>query len=112
MRRRKRNIFYLIVGIIFLLLLIFFLITISPYDKITFFFFSIPALWIVPLPLLIAGYSLPTYFLKSKKHGIFFALFLLCYLLFRVLHLTHPLFIILLVGILLTLELFFTSKSV
>lgn len=73
---------------------------------------KIPVLWLFLFLTAIFCFCLPFYIFKSKKHGILVSLFVITYLFFRLGGLTHPLFLIILIGLFLTLELLFTSKHV
>jgi hypothetical protein len=111
MRRRKRSWLYLLtaaISLIATLLIIFFL---SPSEKIQLGFLSVSPLVLFLAPLLLFFFSLPTFFLKSPKHGILLSLFVLLYMIFRVNNLTHPIFLFILLGIFLTLELFFSNRQ-
>ncbi len=56
-------------------------------------------------------FSMGTFIFKSKAHGILIAGLVVTYLLFRLFHLTHPFFLILLLALFFTLELFVSSRG-
>jgi hypothetical protein len=63
------------------------------------------------VPVLLFFFSLPTFLLKSRKHGILLSLFVLTFLSFRLVGLTHPIFLVILIGIFLSFELFFSNRQ-
>lgn len=121
MRQQKRQLPLLIIGILSLLTLaslVYFFspntnlmlpqmpetLTINKYLQVSpiFPFFILAA---------IAFFCLGTYLLKNKAHGILIAGFVITYLLFRLNHLDHPFFLIILVALFLVLELFVSSRK-
>ena len=75
--------------------------TLLSFSPVIFFFFL----------LAITLFSFVSYLFKSIKHGSLAAAFVIGYLLFRINGLTHPLFLILLIALFLTLELLFANKK-
>ncbi|MEK7605188.1 MAG: hypothetical protein AAB478_01555 [Patescibacteria group bacterium] len=112
MRRKKRNPLYLILSTLSLLSLIGIVVFLKPTATISLGFVAIPFIWLFFIPLVIFAFSTPSFLLKSRKHGVLIAIFVTSFFLFRLFHLTHPLFLVLLLGLFLTLELLFTSKHV
>lgn len=112
MRRKKRHSLYLILAILSLISLLLIIFLISPTSSLNLGIFKLSMVWIFFIPVVVFFFSLPTFLLKSKKHGILTAAFVTAYLVFRLAGLTHPLFLILLMGLFLTLELLFTSNRV
>lgn len=111
MRRKKRQFFFLVLTILSLiatLLVIFFL---SPNHNLALGPLTLSPLIIFFIPLGIFFFSLPTFVLKSPKHGILLSLFVISYLIFRLTGLTHPIFLVLLIGLFLTLELLFSNRQ-
>jgi len=123
MRQRKRPLSLLIIAIVSFLTLCCLIYFFPPTANLTFvqtmtnFPFSlekslqIPP--IIPFFILIAifFFSLGTYILKSKAHGILIAGLVLTYLLFRLTNLTHPFFLIILLALFFTLEMFVSSRG-
>lgn len=70
--------------------------------NVLFFFFPI---------LFIFIFSLLSFIFQKKKHGILAGIFLVVYLLLRLLGFTHILFLLILLALLLILELLFANKS-
>lgn len=56
-------------------------------------------------------FGLTTFVTNRKKHGLLLSLFIMSYLWLRLNSLFHPLFLILLIALFLTLELLFTAKE-
>lgn len=123
MRTRKRPLLLLFVGILSFIGLGSLIYFVSPDVTL-----SVPQTWanlptvfvsFVHIPILIAFFSLlalflfsvTTYIFKSKKHGILLAIFVTTYLLFRLNHLTHPFFLILLLALFFTLEMLLSGKE-
>jgi hypothetical protein len=59
----------------------------------------------------ITFFCLGSYIVKSKAHGILLTGFVITYLLFRLNHLNHPFFLIVLLALFLVLELFVSSRK-
>ncbi|HVZ58773.1 MAG TPA: hypothetical protein VG935_03425 [Patescibacteria group bacterium] len=111
MRRKKRQLIYLILAVISFVSFIFIVLLVSPLKEISLGFIDISPLIIFFIPLVLFFFSLPTFIFRSKKHGVLLSLFVLVYLLMRIFGLTHPLFLVLLIGLLLTLELLFSPRQ-
>ncbi|HWY79616.1 MAG TPA: hypothetical protein VNW29_04630, partial [Candidatus Sulfotelmatobacter sp.] len=56
-------------------------------------------------------FSLGASVFKSKKHGVLLAGLVISYLIFRLIHLTHPFFLILLLALFFVLELFVSTRE-
>ena len=121
MRQQKRPLSLLIIGILSLLTLASLVYFFSPNTNL-----MLPQtpetlgltkyLQLSPIPpffilTAIAFFCLGTYLFKNKAHGILLAGFVIVYLLFRLNHLDHPFFLIILVALLLVLELFVSSRK-
>lgn len=74
-------------------------------------FIHIPSLFLFFVLLALFLFCIGTYIFKSKKHGVLIALFVIIYLLFRLNHLTHPFFLVLLLALFFTLEMLVSSKN-
>ncbi len=123
MRHQKRPLLLLIIGIFSLLALaglIYFFppdtaFTLSqilpnlsfPLEK----FIQVSIIILFFLLLAIFLFSLCSYAFKSKAHGVLIASFFVIYFLFRLNHLTNPFFLILLIALFVTLELFVSNKK-
>lgn len=110
MRRKKRTWKFLIISILSFLTLIALITSFSPYQSLSLKFASISIVNIFYIVLALFLFSLSTFILKSKKHGILISIFVVTYFIFRASNLTHPFFFLLLMALFLTLELLFTSK--
>ncbi|CAN5139461.1 hypothetical protein BH09PAT1_BH09PAT1_3040 [soil metagenome] len=111
MRRNKRQFIYLIFTIISALCTCLVLLFVSPVKPFSLGFITISPLILFFIPVLLFFFSLPSFILKSRKHGLLLSLFVLSYLIFRLTGLTHPIFLVLLLGLFLTLELLFSNKQ-
>jgi len=111
MRRKKRSLFALAGALLSLGLMTTLIFFVSPNSSVGLGIITVPALWIFLLIVAIFCYSLPLFALRSKKHGILLSIFVITYLIFRISGLTHPLFLVILIGLLLTLELLFTRNT-
>lgn len=107
----KRYWYFLLVGILALFALLYIFFSVSPATEFTISTIKIPVLYLFLVLIGITLFSLSTFFLASKKHGILISIFVLLYLWMRMNNLLHPLFTILLVGLFLTLELLFSAKK-
>src|SRR5476651_2004601 len=56
-------------------------------------------------------FSAGTYLFKKKAHGILITGLVVIYLIFRLSHLTHPFFLIILLALFFTLEMFVSSRG-
>lgn len=124
MKLRRRPLLLLIISIASFITLASFLTFFSPNTNIVFSqlfpsnlpfsvmtFAQIPTLFLFFSLLTLFLFSTSTYLFKSKKHGILLVVFVITYLLFRLNHLTHPFFFILLLALFLTLELFVSNRK-
>ncbi|MBP6881962.1 MAG: hypothetical protein KBC15_00215 [Candidatus Levybacteria bacterium] len=110
MRRKKRFLPFLVLSILSLVTLLILIFTTSPSAEVSLGPITLNYSLIILLPLLSLTFFLPSYVLKNKIHGILLSIFVAFSLLFRLQGLTHPIFFLLLLAILLTLELLFTKK--
>lgn len=108
--RRKRPLKFLLTAIVLLFALIYLIITISPSQPLILLSLQIPS--VIPFLLLITllVFSIARYILNNKIHGFLIAIFTLSYLLLRINHLTHPFFLIILIGLFITLDLLFSRQ--
>jgi hypothetical protein len=107
----KRSIMFLLVGILLGIATVLSVLLIPPTMTFT---VAAQQLSVVPLFLCLLFFFLfflSTYIINSKIHGVLIAAFVVCYLLFRLNNLTHPLFLLLLTAIFIVLELFFSFKK-
>jgi hypothetical protein len=123
MRQHKRPLSLLIIGIISLLTLAALVYYFPPNNNLTFpdtlvtipfslaKFIQIPPTIIFFVLLAIFLFSIGSFSFKSKAHGILIAGMVVIYLLFRLNHLTHPFFLILLLALFFTLEMLVSSKN-
>jgi len=123
MRHRQRPLVLLITAIVSFIALCCFVYFIAPDTNISLQgeltglpfsldrFLSVPPLSIFFVLLAIFLFSAGSYILKSKMHGVLISSFVGIYLLFRLNHLTHPFFLILLLALFFVLELFISSKN-
>lgn len=108
---KKRPMRLLLVSVLSCIALLFILYMLPPSLSIPIGSFTLS---IIPLTFLIIGifvFCVVTYMFGSAKHGILASLFVLIYLWLRLNKLFHPMFTLLLVALLLTLELLFSAKK-
>ena len=108
--RRKKPLHYLFVSILSFLLLVTLILTTPPDTQLSFLGIEFSILTLFFLLVILFFFSLPTFLFSSKKHGILLSGFVTLYLMFRLMDLTHPFFLIVLLALFLTLELLFTSR--
>jgi hypothetical protein len=123
MRTRRRSLSLLIIGILSFLVLIGLLYFFSPTATITISdilsnvpailntYVKIPTMALFFVLLAVFLFSIISFIFKSKIHGVLAAAFVTIYLLFRLNHLTHPFFLILLLALFVTLELFASNRK-
>jgi hypothetical protein len=122
MRHRGRPLLLLLIGIISLIALAALIYFVSPNlsfgPALLFPNLSFPLEKFVQIPTTILFFILfsififctSSYILKSKTHGVLITGFLIIYLIFRLTHLTNPFFLILLLALFVTLELFVSNR--
>lgn len=123
MRHRKRPLSLLFISIISLITLGCLVYFFSPNTNLTFpqteitlpfsidKYIQLPPLPIFFILIAIFLFSTGAFLLKSKAHGVLIAGLVLTYLLFRLSHLTHPFFLILLLALFFSLEMFVSSRG-
>lgn len=122
MRHRKRPLSLLFISIISCITLCCMIYFFSPNTNLTFpqtgvtipsldKYIQIPPLFLFFTLITIFLYSTGTFLLKSKAHGILIAGLVVTFLLFRLSHLTHPFFLILLLALFFSLEMFVSSRG-
>jgi hypothetical protein len=123
MRHRKRPLSLLIIGMLSLITLAGFIYFFPPETIITFpglvtyiplsfvQYIHIPPLSLFFLLFAIFLFSLGSYIFKNKIHGILIAIFVVTYFIFRLNRLTNLFFLLLLLALFVTLELFVSNKK-
>src|SRR6266568_3929289 len=112
MRSRRRPLSLLIIGVISLLTLASLIYFFPPNSSLTLDKFTqISPLILFFVLVTIVLFSIGSYLLNSKKKGILIAGFVIIFLLFRLTHLTHPFFLILLLALFFSLEMFVSSRG-
>ncbi len=116
--RKRHNYAYLLASILLSILISYLFVNFSPYHK-----FQVPALPaggsnisipILPIFFTLLGiliFSISTFLFIQKQHGVVLTLTILGYLLMRLIGLTHWIFLILVIGLLITVELFIIKKK-
>jgi len=110
MKRRKKPIWLLTGGLLSLVIFIYLIVFFSPNFQFSIFNFQLP---ILPVFLLFSSFLLfffSSFLLNNTRRGIFIGLFGSVYLLLRLLDLTHIFFLIMLLILFTTLEMFFSYK--
>jgi len=123
MRHRGRPLLLLFIGIISLIALGCLIYFSPPNSSITFTgilanlpfslerFIEIPTMILFFLLLALFLFGTGSYIFKSKIHGVLISAFVIIYLIFRLNHLTNPFFLILLLALFVTLELFVSNRK-
>ncbi len=111
MKWRKKPIWLLACGFLSLTLFIYLIIFFSPDFQFSIFNFQLPILTIFLLTSFFLFTSVSSYLLSNIRRGLFIGLFVPAYLLLRFLGLTHIFFLIMLLILFITLEMFFSYKS-
>jgi hypothetical protein len=123
MRHRNRPLSLLLIGLVSFIILACLIYFFPPTANLTFpetlpnlpfsleNYLQIPPLFLFFLLTAIFFFSIGSYILKSKAHGILIAGLVITFLLFRLYHLTHPFFLILLLALFFTLEMFVSSRG-
>lgn len=105
----KKPLPFLLAGTLSFIILFLLIILVPPTTTVSFFGMSL-SIFVFFFPLLTTLlYSLPRYFLVSKKHALLLATFGSLYATMLLLELRHPFFLIILLALFFTLELLFTS---
>lgn len=108
--RRKHPATLLLLSLLSLASFIYFILSFSPSSHFSIFNSQFSTLYVFfPLVFLFI-YSAITYLLINTKQGLLFGLFATIYLFLRFIHLTHPFFLILLLVLFISLELFFKKR--
>jgi len=108
-RRRRKPIaayFFFVIFFIFLLLIIF---KLPPNEALVVQGFKLPIVPIFFIDLYLVLFFL-FYFIFNKLQGTLIASFVCFYLLLRYAHLTHPFFLVVTLGLFITIELFFYKR--
>src|SRR4051812_43512247 len=92
------------------ILLIITILTVPPLTPFKIGFLSLPALLVFFVLLCVFCSSLIFFLFHSLRHGVLFSLLVVSYLILRLNSLTSPLFLILLLGLFLTLEFLFAQE--
>ncbi|GEM_PF-3374796 len=114
MKRRKKPIWLLVVGLLSLALLMYVLIFFSPNSQFSLAPRSLGEVGILPFFFILIFTSLFflfSFFLSNFRRGLFIGIFVSVYLLLRFLGLTHIFFLIMLLILFITLEMFFSYKK-
>jgi hypothetical protein len=123
MRHQKRPISLLIIGIVSLLTLGSLIYFFPPNTNLSFpqtltnfplsldKYVQIPPVILFFILTAIFFFSMGTYSMKSKAHGVLIAGLVVTYFIFRLTHLTHPFFLILLLALFFSLEMFVSSRG-
>jgi hypothetical protein len=123
MRHRRRPLSLLIIGILSLATLVSLIYFFPPNTNIALptqnnnlpfslnQWLEIPPMILFFLLIAIFLFSTGSYIFKSRTHGVLIAGLVVIYLLFRLYHLTHPFFLILLLALFFSLEMFVSSRG-
>lgn len=111
LRRHKKNkvIAKVLLLIAFFIIISFQILYIPPTYQIHFLQFRLPILYVFFISVFGFLLFLGELTFNNKKHGLFLGLFVVFYLNFRLFNLNHPLFLFLLIGLFLIVELIFAQ---
>jgi hypothetical protein len=108
---RGRSIKFLVLSVVSLLCLVVLFVFVPPSSSISFFSLTLHVSVLLLFVLFVLVFSLTTFFLRNKKHGILFGSFVDLYLVFRIFGFVHPLFLFLLIALFLSLELLLSKGT-
>ncbi len=108
--RRKRSLKFIPLSLVSLAALIYLVIIISPSQPLILLDLQIPSILLFLFLTTVFIFSATTYLSNNKMRGFLLAFFTLAYLLLRINHLTHPFFLIILIGLFITLGLLFSRQ--
>lgn len=109
--RKRHNYIYLLFAILLSIICAYMLVNFSPFHKFQIASIGIPILPIFFTLLGLLIFSLSVFLFIQKQHGVIITLISLLYLLMRVIGLTHWIFLVLVLGLLIALELFIIKKK-
>src|SRR5439155_42067 len=92
MRQKKKPFIFLLLALVSFVLLNCLIVFFSPALQLYIFHVQLSLLYFFFILLFVFLFSSGTYLFKNKKHGFLIAIFVTCFLLFRVNNLTHPFF--------------------
>lgn len=111
MRRKKRNLGFLILSFLSLATLFFLIINYSPSFNISLFNLNISIVFLFLSFVFLFFYSFFSFLLSNKRRGALIGLFMVAYLILRLNQLTNLFFAILLVILFGSLELLFAKRK-
>jgi hypothetical protein len=109
--RKRFNFFYLLLSILFAITTIYLFLNFPPSYKISIYKFSMPIIPVFMASLATFIFCIFTFIFKRKTQGIIFAVFTIVYLIIRLLGLTHWIFLVLILALFITTELFILKKK-
>lgn len=111
MRRKKRSVFPLIIGIFSLACFVYILLKLNPSSNLKIMNYELPTLPLFFLSFFLFLFSFSTFIFKNTRRGIFLGLFVIIYFLLRLNHLAQIFFLILLIVLFIILEIVFSSRN-
>ena len=109
--RKRHNYIYLLISILLAIIISYLFVNFSPFHKFRISNISIPILPIFFASFGFLIFSLSTFIFIGKHHGVIITLVTLGYLIMRLIGLTHWIFLVLVLGLLIVLELFIIKKK-
>ncbi|MCL5435234.1 MAG: hypothetical protein M1405_02490 [Patescibacteria group bacterium] len=109
--RRKRPLRLLVLGLLSVAVLIYLVLNFPPTYGFMISDFRFQILPIVLVLVFLFIFSLVAFLLNNKRRGFLVAVFILGYFILKLINLTHPFFIILLLILLAMLELLFAKRK-
>ncbi len=109
--RKRHNYIYLLISVLLGIIISYLFVNFSPFHKFQISNLSLPILPVFFASLGLLIFSLSTFIFIGKQHGVIITLIILGYLLMRLIGLTHWIFLILSIALLITIELFIIKKK-
>jgi hypothetical protein len=109
--RRRHNFIYLLLGILFAILTIYILFTFPPSSKLAVGNIGIPIIPIFLVSLTGFIFCTFTFIFIQKTQGILIGIFVILYLILRMIGLTHWIFLVLVLGLFTAVEFFIFKKK-
>ncbi|MBI2613833.1 MAG: hypothetical protein HYW62_03595 [Candidatus Levybacteria bacterium] len=111
MNRRKRPFWLLVISLLSLAGLLYLIFFLSPSHELQITNYQLPITIPFFFILFFFLFSLISYFLRNARRAALIGLLIITYFIFRILHLSSPYFLFLLIALFISLELFFKKRA-